>query len=608
MSDKPPVIVVLNGVGAQCASKLRTAWTSVEVHGLRSRVHEADYLFDDVASHIRKLFIGGRPIIGLCATGILIRSLAGVLKNKHKEPPVLAIAEDGSAVVPLLGGHRGGNRLAVTASDCLGVAPTLTTAGDVRFGITFDAPPKGFVLAQPDKVTCFMADVLNGESIRVEGKAPWLDGASLPRHETARHVVRVTHEVEISTPNKLVYYEQCLALGVGCERGVTGADMIALAHETLAEHNLAPESVAVIASLEVKIDEAAVHETAAAFNVETRFFDSPTLEALTPQLLNPSQSVYDVVGCHGVSEAAALAAVGEGAVLVAPKNVKGQITCAVASGLYPLVGDYAAAPLAGRKRGVLSVVGLGPGALSWRTPEAQEVLQQAQDIVGYRKYIDMAGSFSESQNLHHYELGEEVARVRHALDLAASGRQVALVCSGDPGIYAMAALVFEELDRAEQTGTSSIWRQCAVHIMPGISAFQAAAARAGAPLGHDFVVISLSDLLTPWPVIERRLEAAASADFAVALYNPVSKTRLSPLENALDIFRKYRTPETPVVIGNNLGRTGEKYNVVRLDMLEASMLNMVSVALVGASQTRLVERRDSDKPWVYTPRGYHGAS
>jgi len=232
-------------------------------------------------------------------------------------------------------------------------------------------------------------------------------------------------------------------------------------------------------------------------------------------------------------------------------------------------------------------------------PAVTAAVRAATDLVGYQLYIDLLGPLTAGKTLHPYALGEEEARVRAALDLAAAGRQVALVCSGDPGIYAMAALVFELLDREPRPE----WRRPEVTVVPGISALQAAAARAGAPLGHDFRAISLSDLLTPWPVIERRLRAAAEGDFVVALYNPVSRRRTTQLVRAVEILRGHRPAATPVVLARNLGREGESVTVIDLAALAPEAVDMLTVVLIGSSETRRVARGDGGA-WVYTPRGY----
>jgi cobalt-precorrin 5A hydrolase/precorrin-3B C17-methyltransferase len=221
--------------------------------------------------------------------------------------------------------------------------------------------------------------------------------------------------------------------------------------------------------------------------------------------------------------------------------------------------------------------------------------------VGYRLYLDLAGRSRPGQTCHDFDLGEEEARVRRALDLAADGRDVALVSSGDPGIYAMASLVFELLDRGEVEA----WRRVEIEVVPGISALQVTAARIGAPLGHDFCAISLSDLLTPWETIERRVRAAAEGDFVIAFYNPASKRRRWQLEKAVEILLAHRPAHTPVVLGKNLGREGESVSSLRLGDLSVDQVDMLTLVLVGSSQTRSVARRHG-APWVYTPRGYAG--
>ena len=304
--------------------------------------------------------------------------------------------------------------------------------------------------------------------------------------------------------------------------------------------------------------------------------------------------MFRAVGCHGVAEGAALAAVGPSGDLVAPKSKSRRATCAVSRA--PEILDARAL---GRPRGSLAIVGIGPGAAAWRTPEADAALAAATDLVGYDRYLDLLGPVAGDATRHPYALGEEEARCGAALDLAAAGRAVALVSSGDPGIYAMAALVFELLDRERRAD----WYRAAVTVVPGISALQAAAARVGAPLGHDFCAISLSDLLTPWPAIERRLRAAAEADFVVSPYNPVSRRRNRQLGAARDILAGHRPPDTPVVLARNLGRDGERVEVIRLADLTADRVDMLTVVLVGASDSRVVARPGGGR-WVYTPRGY----
>ena len=588
-----PVILVLGPSGLATAGRIRDGLDGAAIHGRAGRVDGVDAAFESFAAHACLLFAGGTPIIGVCAAGALIRVLAPTLRDKWAEPPLVAVAEDGSAVVPLLGGHRGGNDLARAIAASLGVEPALTTAGDLRFGVALDAPPAGWRLANPEDAKPFMAELLAGAGVRIEGDASWLNESTLPIAEAGELTIAVTDRVRGGGPSSLVYHPATLAVGVGCERDTAPEEVRALVNETLADAGLAAGAVAGIFSLDLKSDEAAIHALAHELDVPARFFDAPRLEAETPRLANPSPTVFAEVGAHGVAEAAALAAAGTEAELIVAKRKSRRATCAVARAPEPIdVGT------AGRPQGTLSVVGIGPGTPDWRTPEVEAAIAGADDVVGYRLYLDLLGPLVHGKTRHDFGLGEEQARVRHAIDCAAQGRRVALISSGDAGIYAMAALVFEELDDQGRAD----WKRIAVSVAPGVSAMQAAAARAGAPLGHDFCAISLSDLLTPWPAIEGRIRAAAEGDFVIAFYNPVSGRRQRQLARARDIVLDHRRPETPVVLARNLGRDGEHLEIVTLGELTPEMADMLSMVIVGSSTTRRLD--SGGRAWVYTPRGY----
>lgn len=232
------------------------------------------------------------------------------------------------------------------------------------------------------------------------------------------------------------------------------------------------------------------------------------------------------------------------------------------------------------------------------------MVSEATDLVGYSLYLDLLGPLAEGKVRHDFDLGKEEARVHHAMELAGQGRTVALVCSGDAGIYAMATLVFELLEKAGgEDGLTDAARRIAIQCSPGISALQAAAARAGAPLGHDFCTISLSDLLTPWEDIQRRVKAAGEGDFVIAFYNPVSRKRRTQLAWARDELLNHRPASTPVILATNLGRDGETVRVVPLGDLQVDDVDMLTVVIVGSSNTS-VTRTGEGRDWVYTPRGY----
>ena len=477
----------------------------------------------------------------------------------------------------------------------------LTTAGDVRFSLALDDPPAGWRIANPEAAKGVAAALLAGEPVSLEvtaGDAGWLTESPAAFADGGARAVRVTERAVADPGPDLVLHPPVLALGVGCERGVAADELVVLALETLDTAGLARDAVACVVSLDVKADEAAVHAVARALDVPARFFAAAELETLTPRLANPSDVVFRAVGCHGVAEGAALAAAGPEGTLVVEKTGSPEptrATCAVAKAARDMDGAAV-----GQPQGCLTVVGIGPGARDWRTPEATRALAEADHVVGYRLYLDLVADLIGGKHRHDSALSEEEARARLALDLAAEGNAVALVSSGDAGIYALATLVFELLDREDRAE----WNRVAVSVAPGVSAFQAAAARTGAPVGHDFCAISLSDLLTPWADIERRLKAAAEGDFVVALYNPVSKRRRKHLAAARDILLAHRPPETPVILARNLGRDGEETTVIRLADLQPDHADMLTMVLVGSSRTVHMRRGVGD--WVYTPRGYGG--
>ena len=593
VTSHPIAVIALTPAGEATAHRITVAIPGAELHGLVGRIDACDVSFSETTEHIRALFQQGYGIVGVCAAGILIRALAPLLVAKMAEPPILAVSPNGTSVVPLLGGHHGANPLAHAIAAALAGHAAITTASDVAFGMALDAPPAGWRVGNPSLAKPVAAALLAGESVRLEvetGNAAWLSAPTL--NQDGRLGVRVTdHDVE--GDEELILHPPVLALGVGCERNTDLAELSALVHSTLAEAGLSPQSVAVVTSLDLKADETAVHALAAELGVPARFFSAAELEAQTPRLATPSEVVFQETGCHGVCEGAALAAAGPLGSLIVGKTKSARATCAIAHNPVGITPQQV-----GRARGKLFVVGIGPGQAAWRTPEVSRAIAEATDLVGYGLYLDILADATAGKGRHDAPLGEEEARARLALDLAAEGRTVALVCSGDAGIYALATLVFELLDKEDRPA----WNRVETSVLPGLSALQAAAARAGAIINHDFCTISLSNLLTPWDVIEKRLHAAAQGDFVVAFYNPVSQRRRDQLPAARDILLTGRPGSTPVILARNLGRPGETIDVIALADLTSDQVDMLTLVLVGNSETRITRRGGRD--WVYTPRGY----
>jgi precorrin-3B C17-methyltransferase len=245
--------------------------------------------------------------------------------------------------------------------------------------------------------------------------------------------------------------------------------------------------------------------------------------------------------------------------------------------------------------GRLAVVGLGPGDIRWLTPQADAALAAADALFGYGPYLDRA-PVRHGQSRHPSDNRQEAPRARAALETAAAGNSVALVSGGDPGVFAMAATVCEQIESGP-----AAWRDLDVEIVPGVTAMLAVAARVGAPLGHDFCALSLSDNLKPWSVIERRLDAAAQAGFVIALYNPISQARPWQLTAALERLRRYLPATTPTVFGRAVGRADETVAVTTLQAADPAGADMATLVIVGSAETRLVPR-PGQAPLVYTPR------
>jgi precorrin-3B C17-methyltransferase len=247
--------------------------------------------------------------------------------------------------------------------------------------------------------------------------------------------------------------------------------------------------------------------------------------------------------------------------------------------------------------GTLAIIGIGPGQADWIVPAATAALEEATDVVGYQPYLDRVPQ-RPGQKRHGSDNRAEVDRARHALSIAAGGGRVAVVSGGDPGVFAMAAAVFEAIDAGEPA-----WRALDVTVIPGISAMQAAAARIGAPLGHDFCAISLSDNLKPWEIVERRLRAAADADFVIALFNPASKARPERIHQAFTLLRGCKAAATPVAFARAISRPDERIVLTTLADADPAIADMSTLVLIGSSETRFIER-PGRQPWLLTPRTY----
>ena len=560
MTQSTPAIVILGQASLATARRIQQVYPAAQIHGLAGRVEGADLVYQAFGETLRELYQQDTPIIALCAAGIVIRTLAPLLLEKGAEPAVLAVAEDGSAVVPLLGGLGGVNVMARDIAAGLQVTAAITTSGELRFGTCLLNPPSGYALADLEAGKRFVSDLLAGHSVRIEGAAPWLDQAQLPQDPQAQRAIHVGSGVRAARSDELLIYPRSVAVAVSA-----AVDDVANAvRASLQQAKVALQSLACLVAADSEIASANLREAALELGVPLRFVAAqPDIEALVRAAV-PGTAVVTANGL---------------AIAVAEQPLQ------VSS--------------IGRPRGRLAVIGLGPGAAELMVPAVKAELARATDVLGYETYVRMAGPFRDDQVQHCTDNREEMQRARHAFRLAAAGRSVIVVSSGDPGVFAMAAAVLEALHESNDPA----WHSVDLEILPGVSASLATAAQAGAPLGHDFCVMSLSDNLKPWSIIEKRLDLAAEADLALAFYNPISRARPWQLGRALEIVARHRVPQTPVVLGRDIGRPGQTLRTTTLGELTPDQVDMRTMVLIGSSTTCTFARADG-KTWVYTPRWY----
>ena len=582
MKRIPPAIIILGQNSQPIAKKISAHFPGSQIYGLIDRTSNTDINFSNFGETLRELFATETPIIAICAAGIIIRTLAPLLSDKRAEPPVLAVAEDGSAVVPLLGGLHGVNDLAREIAAALGVQPAITTTGDIRFRTALLSPPQGYSLANPEDAKTFISNLLAGAKVRLEGAASWLSESNLPIAPDAKLTIRVTEKAIAPTPDCLVYHPQIAAVALTKLSNIEPEIAVSFVQQVLEKAGLAAASVAGFFALKEEMGNPALETVSQYFKVPVRFFKLSELVELDSIEFSENKAAQ-----------IALTAAGAKSHLIEYDH-SNSVNCAIALAAQPFD-----ARAIGISRGKLAIVGTGPGGAPWMSPEVKEILREATDWVGYKFYLDLAGTLRFGQKRHDSDNREEIDRARFALDLAASGKSVAVVSSGDPGIFAMAAAVFEAIDFEAKPE----WQGIDIRVAPGISAMQAAAAAIGAPLGHDFCVISLSDILKPWEVIEQRIAAAAAADLVMAFYNPISKQRIWQLARAIEILLQSRDPKTPVILGRNLGRPGQSVRVCTLSEFQPQDADMRTLVIVGSSQTRIIPRKYGDV-WVYTPRRY----
>jgi cobalt-precorrin 5A hydrolase/precorrin-3B C17-methyltransferase len=526
-------------------------------------------------------------IVCFLAVGATVRIAAPLLAGKYTDPGVVCVDEALRYAVPILGGHAGGaNVLARHVAEILGATAVITTASDAAGSVALDefGADIGFTVEPGSDLAAVGTAILSGERVTLtmdpEWPVPPLPAAVVRTDgpEPGVPAIVVTDaELDPASGPRVVYRPASLTVGAGASRGVTAAEAGKLMDQALASVNLSPRSVRWLATADVKAREPGLIAAAAERGWPLRTASAAELAAV--DVPTPSETVRAAVGTPSVAEAAALlfAAAGRdrpgAAELLVPKQISQNATAAVARG---------------RPRGRLALVGIGPGARDLLAPRAVSELRRASVIVGLDQYVrQVSDLIPAGTTILTSGLGDEEERAATAVREALAGRAVALIGSGDAGVYAMASPALELADD-----------RIDVVAVPGVTAALAAAAVLGAPLGHDHASISLSDLHTPWAQIERRLRAAAEADLVVCLYNPASQARTWQLPQALAILGTARPAGTPVGWVKDASRGGQQSGIAALEDFDPAVADMHTMIVVGSSRTRVVAGR------MVTPRDY----
>ena len=565
--------------------------------------------FENISEALPERFLAGDAVVCVMAAGIVFRVLAPYLKSKQEDAAVIVVDEAGRYAVPFLGGHAAGaNRLAREIAGYLGGEAVLTTSSEVQ-GLT--APDEvaamlGATVADQEALRRVTAIQVNGGRVCIEAPADprvkgygWVEPGGSPEVYDGRLLVssRPPAENNNGLPDNGLpenglptawLIPRNVAAGIGCHSGTPAAAIISAIEETCCAAGIDLRAVAVVASVDLKEDEPGLRQTAAELGAELKVFPARELEALN---CPGSDFVNDSVGTPAVSEPAALLAAGEGTGLIAGKTAFERITVALAAS--PATGKMAAgaSPMTGNSESVsptgrVLVVGTGAGSMPLLTHEAAEAIRAADVVVGYRTYTEQLKLLFPEKEYISGSMGKEIERCRTALEQAGEGRTVALISSGDPGVYGMAGPVLEMADGIPVT------------VIPGVTAAQIAASRLGAPLMNDYVTLSLSDLLTPRQEVLRRAEAAALSDMVICLYNPSSKKRRPLFEEVCKILSRHRPGETPVGWLKDAGGPGEEGGIITLAALSSQDVDMRTIIIVGNSKTEVINGR------MVTARGY----
>lgn len=540
---------------------------------------------------VKEAFSSADALIFWCAAGIAVRCIAPCLTHKSQDPAVLVLDERGKHCISLLSGHMGGaNALAGTVSALCGAEPVITTGTDTehRFSVDEFARCNGLVVTDWEKAKRISAKVLAGETLTigsgmkkeqycpVEGleEQNWKEGEFLSNADVWITPRRITAPDQV-----LQLIPRNLTVGIGCRKGTELSALHAALDRFMEQTGLDRRGICRITSIDRKKEEQGLVDLASDLGVPFVTYTSEEL-LQAPGEYPSSEFVREITGVDNVCQRSAMLGAGDGAAVIAEKTVVDGITMAAAAGVLKKSGNA---------RGIVYAVGIGPGEPEQMTPQAEAALRRADLIVGYKTYVDQIRPVFPDKEYKVSGMRQELLRIREALEEARTGKTVAVISSGDASVYGMGGLLWELSEQYDDVD---------VECVAGITAALSGGAVLGAPLGHDFTCVSLSDLLTPWDLIRKRLELAAEGDFVIALYNPSSRTRQHRYEEACRILLEHRPGNTVCGWCRNIGRQGEEWKVCTLKELQQQPVDMLTTVFIGNSRTRVIRGR------MVTPRGY----
>jgi cobalt-precorrin 5A hydrolase/precorrin-3B C17-methyltransferase len=546
--------------GGELAAKVRAEYPEAECLKFRAGI-------------VEKNWSGAKALVFIMASGIAVRSIAPFIRDKSSDPAVVVMDEKGRHAVSLVGGHEAGaNDLALRIAKIVGAEPVITTSTDANRLVAIDvfARKNGLMIENRDQLPRVSSLHIKRGYLNVynESRLDLPEGFRKVDQPDEADAIISHRQLDA---NALLLRPSDLVIGIGLNSGTNAREIEEAVEGLIKAQGLSPVSLQLIATHEKKKAEPGLREFAKGRGLELRGFTTGELNSV--EGVEDSEAAKKALGVRAVAEPAAILASGMDNLLV-KKHKIGNVTLAVC------ISNLRA----------LYVVGTGPGGLEHMTPEALNTIRESDVVIGFKSYLRLIAPLLEGKEVVSSAMTEEVKRVKKAVELALSGKRVSLISGGDPGVYAMAGLVYEVV--------GSINAPVDVKVVPGISALNASGARLGAPLMHDFCAISLSDRLTPWDLIEERLEKAAAADFVIALYNPKSKGRKTHIDKAREIILRHRAPTTPVGIVQSAMREDEEVIVTDLQRMLEHEIDMRSTVIIGNS----LSFRWHDR--LVTPRGY----